>query len=114
MNRNATFTILTALVLAATACSTDKKDYDATGTFEATEVTVSAEQNGRLMDFTPEEGQTLQAGQQVGLIDTVQLWLKARQAGVPPSLCRPTPRHAEADGHSAAATGQGAAGTGAL
>ena len=81
MNRNATFTILTALVLAATACSTDKKDYDATGTFEATEVTVSAEQNGRLMDFTPEEGQTLQAGQQVGLIDTVQLWLKARQTG---------------------------------
>lgn len=81
MNRNATLTILTALVLTATACSTDKKDYDATGTFEATEVTVSAEQNGRLMDFTPEEGQTLQAGQQVGLIDTVQLWLKARQAG---------------------------------
>ncbi len=81
MDRNATFTILTALALTATACSTDKKDYDATGTFEATEVTVSAEQNGRLTDFTPDEGQALQAGQQVGLIDTVQLWLKAQQVG---------------------------------
>ncbi len=81
MNRNATFTILAAVVFTAISCSSGKKDYDATGTFEATEVTVSAEQNGRLVTFTPEEGQTVKAGQQVGLIDTVQLWLKARQAG---------------------------------
>ncbi len=81
MNKNATSTILTALVLTAVSCSSGNKGYDATGTFEATEVTVSAEQNGRLVTFTPEEGQTIQAGQQVGLIDTVQLWLKAQQAG---------------------------------
>ena len=43
--------ILTAAVLALVACSSDDKDYDATGMFEATEVIVSAEQTGRLMYF---------------------------------------------------------------
>ena len=32
-------------------CGKKDKDYDATGTFEATEVTVSAEQTGKLMMF---------------------------------------------------------------
>ena len=58
-----------------------QKDYDATGTFEATEVTVSAEQNGKLMQFDVTEGSQLSMNQQVGLIDTVQLTLKARQLG---------------------------------
>jgi HlyD family secretion protein len=70
-----------ALAATLTACSSDKKDYDATGTFEATEVTVSAEQNGKLMQFDVTEGSQLSMNQQVGLIDTVQLTLKARQLG---------------------------------
>jgi len=64
-----------------TACANDKKDYDAAGTFEATEITVSAETTGGLMQFDVIEGQTLALGQQVGLIDTVQLALKARGLG---------------------------------
>ena len=63
-------------------CSGGEKEYDATGTFEATEVTVSAEQTGRLMTFAVTEGDQLAAGQQVGVIDTVQLVLKAQQLGV--------------------------------
>ncbi len=63
------------------ACSSGKKDYDATGMFEATEVTVSAEQSGRLVQFDVTEGDSLEAGQQVGLIDTIQLALRARQLG---------------------------------
>lgn len=63
------------------ACGTKEKEYDATGTFEATEVTVSAEQNGRLLQFDVVEGDHLKAGQQVALIDTVQLYLRARQMG---------------------------------
>ncbi len=69
------------LVAALAACSSSKNDYDATGMFEATEVTVSAEQSGRLMQFNVTEGDSLQAGQQVGLIDTIQLALRARQLG---------------------------------
>ncbi len=63
------------------ACGEKDKDYNATGTFEATEVTVSAEQTGKLMQFNITEGDKVDAGLQVGLIDTVQLYLKARQMG---------------------------------
>ena len=64
-----------------TACSGSNNGFDATGIFEATEVTVSAEQNGRLLSFNITEGMTVNALQQVGLIDTVQLALQARQLG---------------------------------
>jgi len=63
------------------SCGNNEKDYDATGTFEATEVTVSAEQSGALLQFNVCEGDSVTADQQVGLIDTVQLYLKARQVG---------------------------------
>lgn len=70
-----------ALAALLAGCHANDRPYDATGIFEATEVTVSAEQNGRLMLFDVHEGDTVQAGQQVGLIDTVQLALQARQLG---------------------------------
>lgn len=63
------------------SCAGDDKDFDATGTFEATEVTVSAEQNGKLFALDIEEGSQVEKDSQVGLIDTVQLYLKARQIG---------------------------------
>ena len=63
------------------ACNNSEKEYDATGTFEATEITVSAEQNGRLLSFDVNEGDRVTANQQVALIDTTQLFLKARQVG---------------------------------
>lgn len=73
--------ILAILPFVLTACNSDDKDYDAMGTFEATEVIVSAEQNGRLINFDVEEGNNLNEGQPVGTIDTVQLYLRARQLG---------------------------------
>ena len=71
--------MLGAICLAS--CSDKEKEYDATGTFEATEVTVSAEQNGKLLQLDVNEGNKIGYGKQVGLIDTVQLYLKARQIG---------------------------------
>lgn len=71
--------VILAVIL--TACSGNQKDFDATGTFEATEITVSAEQNGKLLSFNLTEGMTLNALQQVGLIDTVQLALQAKALG---------------------------------
>ena len=73
--------ILILAVAIMTACSGSKNEFDATGTFEATEITVSAEQNGRLLRFDVTEGMQLKALQQVGLIDTVQLALQARALG---------------------------------
>lgn len=70
------------LALAGVAsCNDNDAAYEATGTFEATEVTVSAEQNGVLMQFDVEEGDEVEAGRQVALVDTVQLYLKACQVG---------------------------------
>lgn len=69
-------------VLTLAACSQGGMEHDATGVFEAIEVIVSAEQAGRLMSFDVDEGDSLAAGQQVGLIDTVQLQLRAMRLGV--------------------------------
>ena len=71
--------ISAALIL--TACGNGEKEYDATGTFEATEVTVSAEQNGALLKLDVDEGDSIAQGQEVGLIDTTQLVLKIQQMG---------------------------------
>ncbi|MCR5573376.1 MAG: HlyD family efflux transporter periplasmic adaptor subunit [Bacteroidaceae bacterium] len=79
--RNKLSIIHFSLFMVLTACSGSDKDFDATGTFEATEITVSAEQSGRLLKFDITEGVTLNALQQVGLIDTVQLALQARALG---------------------------------
>lgn len=72
-------TALIALALLAAACSNRNGDYDASGTFEATEVIVSAEGNGRIERFDVEEGQRLTAGEVVGSIDSIQLYLKKLQ-----------------------------------
>ncbi|WP_300699376.1 HlyD family efflux transporter periplasmic adaptor subunit [Bacteroides sp.] len=66
-------------LLLLTACSSGTPKYDATGTFEATDVIVSAEASGKLLSFDIEEGAALKAGQQVGIIDTIQLYLKKLQ-----------------------------------
>ena len=71
--------LFAALLLVA--CGDKDNTFDATGTFEATEVTVSAEQTGKLLRFDVQEGGKVMAGAEVGCIDTVQLYLKARQIG---------------------------------
>ncbi len=70
---------LASAALILCACSDREKDYDATGTFEATETTVYAEQSGALLSFDISEGDGIAQGQEVGLVDTTQLWLKIRQ-----------------------------------
>lgn len=66
------------LSLLAVGCG-NRDDFDATGTFEATEVTVSAEVNGRILCFDVEEGDSVEAAVPVGAIDTVQLYLQKLQ-----------------------------------
>ena len=63
------------------SCGNNEMEFDATGTFEATEVTVAAEQSGALMHFDINEGDELALGKEVGLVDTTQIWLKIQQAG---------------------------------
>lgn len=61
------------------ACSNRNNEYDASGVFEVTEVAVSAQASGELLEFDITEGQELLPQQQVGYIDTIQLHLKKTQ-----------------------------------
>jgi HlyD family secretion protein len=70
------------------ACGANEKEYDATGTFEATETIVSAEQSGVLLHFDVEEGNVLKQGQEVGLVDTTQVWLKIQQTSAMKAVYR--------------------------
>ena len=65
--------VIAVLLLAFLPGCGGDADADAYGNFEATEVTVSAQAEGRLMRFLVNEGQTLTVGQVVGLVDTTQL-----------------------------------------
>ena len=56
-----------------------KGSWDATGTFEATEITVSSETAGKILYLNTEEGNTLTAGEVAGVIDTTQLYLQKLQ-----------------------------------
>ncbi len=66
-----------ALMLAS--CGAEESAFDATGTFESTETTVYAEQSGALLSLLVGEGDSIVKGQEVGLIDTTQTWLKIQQ-----------------------------------
>ena len=68
---------IAAVVLVA-SCGTET-EFDAQGTFEATEVVISSEATGRILNFEVEEGMVVEANQMVGAIDSVQLHLQRKQ-----------------------------------
>ena len=74
------------IMVAFVSCGSKDKEYDATGVFEATEVTVFAEQSGALTTFNVNEGDVIDKGKEAGLIDTTQIWLKIQQAGATKSV----------------------------
>jgi len=69
--------VIIAVILAS--CSRNHKDYDASGMFEATEIIVSAEATGKIIQWDITEGQQVTAGQTLGLIDTAQLYFSKLQ-----------------------------------
>ena len=70
--------IYIAMALLAISC-TKEAEFDAQGTFEATEVVVSSEATGRILNFDIEEGMAIAANQAVGTIDSLQLHLQRKQ-----------------------------------
>jgi len=61
------------------ACSGNDNGPDAYGNFEAREIIVSAESQGKLLQFNVEEGEKLKKNQQVGWIDTSTLHIQKEQ-----------------------------------
>ena len=78
--RGVPFCLLIGMLMCS-ACG-NKEKANATGTFEATETTVYAEQSGALLAFDVREGDNVTMGEEVGLIDTTQIWLKIQQTGL--------------------------------
>jgi HlyD family secretion protein len=70
---------MAGVLLLLVACGNKEKEYDATGTFEATEVTVSAKSTGELQRFDVTEGQEIDQNVVVGTIDAYQLKLQRQQ-----------------------------------
>ncbi|RLD47977.1 MAG: HlyD family secretion protein [Bacteroidetes bacterium] len=72
----------TILLLSVTfllfSCSRNDKKSDAYGNFEGTEIIVSAQVPGELMFFNIEEGDLLEKGAIIGLIDTTDLSLSKK------------------------------------
>ncbi len=74
-----TLALITSLTIMFTACTENKSSFDASGSFEAEEVIISAEANGIIKKLDIEEGQSLKARQKIGYIDSLQLHLKKKQ-----------------------------------
>ncbi|NRD22621.1 HlyD family efflux transporter periplasmic adaptor subunit [Winogradskyella litoriviva] len=61
------------------SCGNGNGKADGYGNFEATEITISAESNGKLIQFNLNEGDVLKKNQFIGYIDTIPLALKREQ-----------------------------------
>lgn len=68
----------TLLLTTLLSCNNNEKA-DGYGNFEATEITVSSEANGKLEFINLEEGQVIEKNAFVGLVDTLQLYLNKQQ-----------------------------------
>ncbi|WP_233547641.1 HlyD family efflux transporter periplasmic adaptor subunit [Parabacteroides sp. AF17-28] len=66
-------------MLALSACGGNGNTFDATGAFESTEVIVSSEANGKIMELNLQEGDRLEAGAVLGYVDSTQLYLRKKQ-----------------------------------
>lgn len=79
MNKHLSFFLALIFIVSFIGCKNNKGDADAYGVFGATEITVSSESNGKLLKFIVEEGKNYQEGEEVGCIDTVQIYLQIKQ-----------------------------------
>lgn len=74
-----TMGLVAGIAIVLTACNDNKVSFDASGSFEAEETIISSEATGTIKQFDVEEGQTLQAGQAIGYVDSTQLCLRKKQ-----------------------------------
>ena len=73
------YILITAFLLGTLVSCSNGEKADGYGNFEATEIIISSEGNGKLEFLNLEEGQVLEKGASVGLVDTVQLYLNKQQ-----------------------------------
>lgn len=79
MHQIKNITMAMGIAIMLVACNRNNTSFDASGSFEAEETLISSEAVGVIKQFDIEEGQTLNAGQNIGYIDSLQLHLKRKQ-----------------------------------
>ncbi len=67
------------IIIFLSSCNSGKNNFDASGTFETIETIVSSEVNGKIIQLNIEEGQAIEQGALIAVIDTSQLYLKKKQ-----------------------------------
>lgn len=73
------FPVIVCFVLLLASCGQHKINTDASGVFESDEVIVSAEQNGKILSFPVQEGDTLAKNAVVGQIDMSNTVIQKQQ-----------------------------------
>ncbi len=71
-----TFLIIFSIITFLTGCRNSKENADAYGNFEATEVLVSAETSGRILQCNIHEGDKIERGDVIAIIDTTMFYLQ--------------------------------------
>ncbi len=71
--------LLILATLGLISCNKNNEKAEGYGNFEATEITVSSETNGKIEFLNLEEGDILELQTQVGLVDTLQLYFTKQQ-----------------------------------
>lgn len=79
MKHNTIKALVILFFIAFASCNNTNNNFDASGSFEAEETIISSEASGVIKQFEIKEGQILKAGQPIGYIDSVQLFLKKKQ-----------------------------------
>jgi len=73
------YLLISALSFIFVSCSTNKEKFDASGTFEVTEVVVSSEIPGKITVLDIREGDTVSANSIVGKVDASNILLQQEQ-----------------------------------
>ena len=73
------FSQIAIVAVIISSCDNAEKEYDASGSFEAIERTISAEATGKIQSLKIEEGQLLKAGDIIGSIDVSNLTIQSEQ-----------------------------------
>lgn len=71
---------LPAFLIILASCQNEKDLADAYGSFEVTEVIISAESSGRILQFGVNEGDEISAGQTIAFLDTTLFHLQKEEA----------------------------------
>ena len=79
MNKLTSVLLALSFMVGVSGCKNDKRSPDAFGVFKSTVITVSSENNGRILWLNLEEGKSYLQGEEVGCIDTLQIYLQIKQ-----------------------------------